>query len=722
MEADRTAPPASTATVAAASAITRERAGVSTRPWALTAQIALLTLCYAALAVLFTWPLAAHLGGGIVSPLDPLDSVWRVAQGQRQLLHDPARLLDANIFYPYARSYLFDELLLGAALLTLPLQLFTGNPILIYNLAVLGTFVLSGLAMHALARHLGCGHAAALVAGIGYAFAPFHLDHLPHLGLLSGQYFPLIILFLDRLFVAPRWRDAVLLGLMLALQALSAQYYALYLVFVVAGFVGLRLVQLAVRRRFPGPRVWGRLVAAGALAALLVLPVAVAYRAVQGEFSFERSLDENVLYSSNLASFVTVDARNRVWGEATAPLREQGRYSPERNAFPGAIVLILALVGAIVSWRRWLAQYLILLGLAAAVLALGPVLQLTGDSASRIVSRMPYGFLYVNLPGFDAMRVPARFNILYGLAVAALAGLGLHWLLAKIGAWWTDRTPARRAATAQLLPLGLAAVLIAGVVGESINKPYPITDVPTGAAIPGVYQWLAAQPGAVAAELPLLISKERGAELLNNRYQYYAFWHGRPVVNGAGNVAPKGYQALYYEFRDGPTPRALSVLQGLGVTHLIVHYDQLDAARAASVRERLGAASGQIAEVAAFGPDVAYRLTPTDRFTALRALIPPAATIYLSREDSTGAYGGMLGRVLRENPIYTRVRVDYGQEYAGSPDPQARYDYAILYRQEDPAAVGFAGASVVWEDEVVRVYRRAGLAGLSPVGGAATAP
>ena len=677
------------------------------RRWPFALHIAVLALCYAALAVLFTWPLATHLATGIVSPLDPLDSVWRVAQGQRQLLQHPSQLLDANIFYPYARSYLFDELLLGVALLTLTLHLLTGNPILIYNVAILGTFVLSALGMHALARHLGVGTAGALLAGVAYAFAPFHLDHLPHLGLLSGQYFPLIILLLDRIFAAPRWHEAIALGLLVALQALSAQYYALYLIFVVGGFVGLRLVQGGVRRRFPAWAVWTRLVAAGMLAALLVLPVAVAYRSVQGEFSFERSLDENVLYSSNLASFVTTDERNRLWGEVTAPLREAGRYSPERNAFPGVIVLVLALVGALATWRRWAVQYLILLGFAAALLALGPVLQLTGDPASRIWTRMPYGFLYFNLPGFDSMRVPARFNILYGLAVAALAGLGLHRLLTTVREWRTHAVEIRPTFARRVVPLALAAVLIAGVVGESLNRPYPITTVPIGAAIPGVYRWLAGQQGAIVAELPLLISKERGAELLNNRYQYYAFYHGRPVINGAGNVAPKGYQALYYEFRDGPTARALSVLQGLGVTHLVVHYDQLDTAQAATVRKLLGGASGQIAEVAAFGDDVAYRLTPTDRFVQLRALIPPAATIYLSREDPTGAYGGMLGRVLRANPIYTRVRVDYGQEYAGSPDPAARYDYAILYRQEDPARVGFAGSSVVWEDEVVRVYGRA---------------
>lgn len=673
--------------------------------WRTVVQFVGLTLIYTVLAVVFTWPLAAHLGEGLVSPLDPLDSVWRVAQGQRQLLQNPGDLLDANIFYPYAHTYLFDELLLGAALLTLPLHLFTANPILIYNVAILSTFVLSALAMHALARHLGCGTAGAFLAAIAYAFAPFHLDHLPHLGLLSGQYFPLIILLLDRLFAAPRWREAMALVAVLALQALSAQYYALYLVFIVGGFVALRLVQDGVRRRFPSRGVWARLVVAGLLAAAIVLPVAIAYRTVQGEFGFERSLDENILYSANLSSFVTTDERNRLWGDLTAPLRETGRYSPERNAFPGLIVLALAIVGALSSWRRRIVQFLILLGLASALLALGPVLQVTGDPASRIWGRMPYGFLYFHLPGFDSMRVPARFNILYGLSLAALAGIGLHWLLG----WVSQRRLARRSDfLARLLPIGLAAILIAGAGFESLNKPYPITPIPTAGAIPPVYGWLAAQPDVILTELPLALSSNRGAELLNNRYQYYAFYHQRSVINGAGNVAPKGYQALYYELRDGVTPRALSVLQGLGVTYIVVHYDQLDATVAARTRADLNAPGGTTTEITSFGSDVVYRLAPTDRFARLRALIPPNATIYLSREDPTGAYGGMLGRVLRDNPIYTRVRVNYGQRYAGPPDPQARYDYAILYPQENPASVGFADGVIIWQDDVVRVYGRPG--------------
>jgi hypothetical protein len=93
--------------------------------------------------------------------------------------------------------------------------------------------------------------------------------------------------------------------------------------------------------------------------------------------------------------------------------------------------------------------------------------------------------------------------------------------------------------------------------------------------------------------------------------------------------------------------------------------------------------------------DAVYRLAPTDHFAGLRALIPP------------GAYGGMLARVLRDHPIYTTVRVEYGQDYAGPPEPGARYDYGIFYRDQLPDEAGFADATVVWEDAIVRVYKLA---------------
>lgn len=652
------------------------------RPGLARAGVLLAVCCaYSVAAVTLTWPIAANLGSAITSPLDPLDSVWRVAWGQRQLLHAPSNLFEAPGFYPFRRTYLFDELLLGAAIVALPIRLLTSNPVTVYNVAVLSSFVLSAVAMFALARRLGTGRTAAFAAGLFYSFAPLRMAHIFHLGLLSGQYFPLVILLLARLFSAPSWRDALLLAIAMVLQALSAQYYAIYLVLVVGLFVAVRMVQGLVTRQFPSPGVWVRLLGAGLLALALVAPFAVAYRDVQTEYGFTRAFGENAFYSARLRSFFTADEQHLVWGRLTAPLRELGSYSPERNQFPGLLALLLAGAGLARSWRQPLALYLALLGGAAALLALA--------------ARLPfYRLLYDNIPGNDSMRVPARIGILFGLSVAALAGLGFQRILNWVAS--SGRRP--------LLRVGLAVALIGGIGVESLNRPFPMTAVPTGNAIPPVYQWLATQPPGALIELPFFRSSFREAELYNNRYQYFSLYYPHRVVNGAGNVAPKGFQALGYELEKGLTPRALAILQGLGVNYIAVHYDQLDQRTATRTKALLQATSGPARPAAVFGDAAVYLLAPNERFDQLRAVIPSGSSVFLSREDRLGTYMAMLGTRLEGRRLYARLRVSFGARYE-RPPPGGQYDYAILYRNERPAAAGFPTAVPVWADDVAIAYR-----------------
>ena len=667
-------------------------------------QLTGLLLAYTALTVLFTWPIAAHLSDHLRSSGDPLDSVWRVAWGQERLLRAPWRLFDGNTFYPYPRSYLFDELLFGSAVLSLPLRLVTANPIAIYNLTLLATFVLSALAMYALARRLRCHQAAAFAAGLIYAFAPLHMAHLDHLSLMSGQYLPVVILLLDRLFAAPRWRDALALALVLAMQALSSQYYAYYLAFAVAGFLLLRVAQLSWHRQFPGRAVWSRLIVAGGLAALAVLPFAIGYGTVRSDYQFQRSMEHNIFFAANVTSFFTADSRNWLWGQLTAPLRALGPYTFERIMFPGLLALLLGLAGAIVSWRRWLAQYFILLGAGSALLALGPGLYLTGDPQSLRFAPLPYRYLYDHLPGFDAMRVPARIGVLYGLSVAALAGLGLTWLLERVARWRRPRalpgTAARGAGAAVL-----AGLVIGGICLESANRPATLEPIATGDRVPQVYRWLATQPVVALIELPFVIPKH---DRVSNSYQYYSLYHRHETVNGSADIVPAGYKSLAEELYRGPTPRALAILQGLGVTHVVVHYDLLGTQLGATTRETLDSLPDQVRAVASFGDAVVYRLAETDRFARLRAMVPREASIYLAQEGPWETYIGMLGWILRDNALYARVPTGFGQDRVMPPQPGARYDYAVLHRRDDPAAVGFADADLIWEDDVARVYRRKG--------------
>lgn len=653
----------------------------------------LLALGYTALAIVFTWPLGARVGDAVVSPIDSVDSTWRIGHAQGRLLSAPWRLFDTDLFHPYPSAYLFDELILGVALLALPLRLFTENPIAIYNIALLTTFVLAALAMYALARHLGCGPVAAFAAGLIYAFAPLRFGQFDHIGLLSAQYFPLIILLLDRLWVAPRRRDAALLAAALALQALSSQYYALYLPFVCGGFVALRLAHGAIRRLLPPWRTWGYLTAAGLAAALAVLPFALGYLAVRRQYDFARSIEANHRYSATLASFVTAGEGNLLWGPPTAPLRALGQHSPERDLLVGATALLLALIGAVATIRRPQTRYLLALGGGAALLALGPALHATDDPASRLFGPLPYHYLYHHLPLFDAMRVPARLGILYALSVAALAGLGLHWILGRAAA-----RPGR--ATRSAIAIAVLGVLCL----ESANRPRPLVALESGPAIPPVYRWLAAQPAAVVIELPLHAKRNRH----NNRTQYFSLFHGHALINGSADIVPPGYRSLAEELHRGPTPRALAILQGLGVTHIVVHANQPPPHVVERTRHILDGNPELTPKVAEFGVDAIYRLAGTDRYARLRALIPRDATIYLAQDAPQETYIGMLGWTLRDNPLYARVPTGFGQRIVGPPQPGATYDYAVLHRRTDPATVGFAGATPIWEDEVARVYRRAG--------------
>jgi len=307
----------------------RERLGMTAvRVWAAPrfTPVASLTLAYFLIATALTWPLAAHLNGGVTSSVDPVDSIWRIGWGHYRLLNHPLQLFNGNTFYPFPDTYLFDELLLGSTLLTLPFALLRLSPLVIYNLCILLSTVLSALAMYALARRFGAARMAAFVAGLIYAFAPMHLDHIGHLGLLSSQWFPLILLFCDRLAATPRPREALALGACLVMQAMSSQYYALYLLLLVPLFLVLVIMRRPEARR---REVWLLLAAAGMLAVAIVAPIAVGYRRVQTDYAVERTFGQITYYSATVTSFFTADSKNRLWGTVSAPsLVQRGCTAP----------------------------------------------------------------------------------------------------------------------------------------------------------------------------------------------------------------------------------------------------------------------------------------------------------------------------------------------------------------------------------------------------------
>ena len=214
-----------------------------------------------------SWPLVldlAHTG-----PMDRPDgrlNAWILAWAGTTLFEDPARLFDAPAFHPLKDALAFSENLLLPAAFVAPLQRASG-PVLAYNVALLGSLLLSGLAVQLLVRRATGDRLAAFVAGAFFAAGAHRWTRLAHLHAQVTVFFPLALLALDRFWERRTLKRALVVGLMLALQGLSSVYLgaitatALGVAVLVALFGGLRVPEL------------GRLAAGMLLAAALLWPV-----------------------------------------------------------------------------------------------------------------------------------------------------------------------------------------------------------------------------------------------------------------------------------------------------------------------------------------------------------------------------------------------------------------------------------------------------------------
>jgi 4-amino-4-deoxy-L-arabinose transferase-like glycosyltransferase len=91
------------------------------------------------------------------------------------------------IFHTTADVLAFSEQMIGLAAIGAPIYWLTGQTLPSYNLTLLLTYPLCGLAMYALVFRL-TGSAAAFLAGLAYLLAPFRGAQLSHVHLLATFY------------------------------------------------------------------------------------------------------------------------------------------------------------------------------------------------------------------------------------------------------------------------------------------------------------------------------------------------------------------------------------------------------------------------------------------------------------------------------------------------------------------------------------------------------
>ena len=197
---------------------------------------------------------------------------------------------------------------------------------------------------------------------------------------------------------------------------------------------------------------------------------------------------------------------------------------------------------------------------AAMWLSLGPAPQVLGrplDLAS------PYRFLWNHVPGFDGLRVPARFAMIATLMLAVLGGYGA----AAIARHRRGRVVLGVLAASFLYESGAAPFVINGMSPvRGFNTPEGRLYPPDRA--PAVYKAVAdTSADSVLAELPI------GQTDFDLRAMFYSIAHGRPLLNGYSGFFPLHYGRAIFAL--GEVPRhpnvSMDTLRELGATHVIVH-------------------------------------------------------------------------------------------------------------------------------------------------------
>jgi hypothetical protein len=204
--------------------------------------------------------------------------------------------------------------------------------------------------------------------------------------------------------------------------------------------------------------------------------------------------------------------------------------------------------------------FVIALGFAT-LFALGPRMQALG----RDLGPGPYQWLLDYVPGFNGLRVPARFLMIVAMCLAVLAGVGAAALVTRF-----------RRAGLVVIAAGAAGILAESWVAplqmnqpvipaQGFRRPPPPA---SGSLVPAIYDVIRDLPDPVVlAELPF---GEPAYEVLA---VFYAGHHRRPLVNGYSGFFPRSYldrAAILHGVPNRAEPAA-ALLRSAGVTHVLVH-------------------------------------------------------------------------------------------------------------------------------------------------------
>jgi hypothetical protein len=512
------------------------------------AEATAVVLAGVAFTSILTYPLAFQIDRvGRINTDDGRWSIWVVSWVAHALTSDPAGVYQANIFYPQRNALAFSEANLVAGAIGAPVWAATGNPYTTHNAAALASFVLAFAGAYYLVRYLTRSRGGAFVAAVLYAFCPFTFARTAHIQLLFTGGIPFCLLAFHRLADRPTVNRALVLGLLLWLQALACAYYGIF-----AGLmVGLgTLVFAGTRGLWRRRDYWIGIGLAAFVAVALTVPFFLPYLSVQRDAGFARTLDDARMYSADMAAWLASSAWVHRWW-----LPWIGSFN--EVLFPGILTLGLGMAGIVIAARQPALREITLFYGLTAVLALW--LSFGPDAGL-------YTAFFHAIPVFSFLRAPGRIGIVVVLCLAVFAAIALERLLAG---------RARRAVWAAAVALLAAAELMEAPL-KALRQVEPF---------PTAYRTLAIQPSGAVVEFPYFY--ERSDFPRHAIYMLNSTTHWMPLVNGYSDHIPQEFRNQVRPLSSFPTRESFQIVGHVGARYVMFHLGMYDRRSRERLLERL---------------------------------------------------------------------------------------------------------------------------------------
>ena len=534
------------------------------------------TLYFTAMTMMMTWPLVTRMGDSMVGMVgDNIYFVWLIGWFKKALFDlgvNPFNIWFLN--YPQGWSLAYTEITQANLAIAMPFY-FMGGEVFGYNMAMLISFVLSGLGMSLWVKKL-CGRwDAALLAGTVYAFIPYHFAHfrIGHLNLSGIQWFPFYFMGLWDLLKAEKWlwKPVLMGGIALGLIANTSMYY-LYMTAIISVF--LVLVYLLMNKPLiKNMDFWKRVLALVLVSLPLVVFAAFPYvsLATEGGLS-DRNMGIVRKYSASPLDFFLPSTDHFLWGQwigqnfsrdlwieatlyvgivsfALAVLAWIKRKEMKRDIFLrlmlwGCVLSVVLAMGTDLHWNEKAVELALPAGLAARF----------GRETLPLV--LPGYFLFKYFPFYAKLRALMRFGVFALVFVSAAGGLGAAWLLEK----YKSRK--------QWVVFALLLILI-----FVDFYPGPYQQFAQVQARPADY-WLAEQPGDGAwAQFPFELQEDQ-------EHIYGQLINGKPFLGGFFNAfPPEQYREIMPVMNTFPSEESVTLLKELDMTYILVdqtYYDNIE--------------------------------------------------------------------------------------------------------------------------------------------------